>query len=817
MPFIKKSETLTSQAVTDSRNIFIGRKDELLFYKQHILEPEDPANNIISISGQGGVGKSTLLTRLIDETSAPNFKDYCLTALVDERQTTSISVMERFAGQLGLTGKFLKLLRQYKEALLKERDEQDILPEELMQRVPDFTGAIFEGIPIAGPVLREGTKTATAHLIDKRKVLQKRKIARQLDNPLDELTKAFVTELNRLADTKISLSSTWKKRQRRVILFFDTFEKLAAEIVPWLLDHFLTANINNNVVLVIAGRDPIERASSNSATRWLPYYEHKTIHHIVLDTFNEEETRDYLDKRGIIDPVQTDTIWQLSRGLPLYLSLLTTNLQGTVDPTKTVIDNFLRWIPEQEQVRRQLALDGALLSKPFNRDDLEAFKYVPKLDRSVLYLWLIGQPFVRSIPQDGRYLYHDLAQELFSRHLYQYSQREYYSTRRSLANYYQGLLEKVQEDESETVWALEKEGKTVYHSPQWVELTMAVVYQQFMLPEHASHISSIKLVLNAYEYSAQTREIVRVLRSLSEEWPANQMKRGSRSMVKLLLRYIEADSPEQKGKLLNAADELLRTVASESSFPPKLLAHIYRKRGFAYKKELEAYEQAKADFDRAIELDSYYARAYASRWDIYRLRGEYAKAMQDLNRAVELDPNNGWMYGLRGLTYLELGDTMQAELDFKRSSELAPERIRSEWMTEWLGMCQESSSLHRINRLESIAEVEQNQEPVVWPVQNLYTAHICQGVACYLLEDFSAAQLHLEKAKLLKPRWWDAHFWSGMVCAMLGQNRESASGIEKALELGMPSILLAPLHWLEQKRPEFYEKYASPILARFDA
>src|SRR5438270_914966 len=107
MPFVKKSETQASLMITDARNIFIGRSSELLFFIQHILEPEDPTHNIISIWGQGGVGKSTLLARLIDEARAPNFKDYCLTAIVDERQTSPVSTMERFTRQLDLTGKFV--------------------------------------------------------------------------------------------------------------------------------------------------------------------------------------------------------------------------------------------------------------------------------------------------------------------------------------------------------------------------------------------------------------------------------------------------------------------------------------------------------------------------------------------------------------------------------------------------------------------------------------------------------------------------------------------------------------------------------------
>ena len=53
-----------------------------------------------------------------------------------------------------------------------------------------------------------------------------------------------------------------------------------------------------------------------------------------------------------------------------------------------------------------------------------------------------------------------------------------------------------------------------------------------------------------------------------------------------------------------------------------------------------------------------------------------------------------------------------------------------------------------------------------------------------------------------------------MVCASLGRDEEAIAAIEKSLELDLPPALLAPLRWFEQDRPEFYEKHASPLLAR---
>ena len=373
MPFVRKTNPQGLQTPTDIRKLFIGRTGELLFFVQNILKPEEPTHNIISIWGQGGVGKSTLLARFIDEANSAEFKDYCLTALVDERQTIPMSIMEKFADQLHMKGEFEKVLKHYKETLRTQQTEREMPQDTLIQRMPTFAGAAVEGVPFVGPLLGEGVKATAEHLMDRRSNLQRHRDAELLEDPVNELTRVFVDELNRITDAQITLSSQQTKRRKHVILFFDTFEQLSAIATPWLLDYFLQANISNNVVLVVAGRDPIERSIPAEPKRWLPYLDNQVIYSISLDSFTEDETRSYLAKRGITDSDRITTIWQLSGGLPLYLGLLTSNPLGRVDPTKDVVVNFLRWIPEQERVKRQLALDASLFSRPFNRDDLEAF------------------------------------------------------------------------------------------------------------------------------------------------------------------------------------------------------------------------------------------------------------------------------------------------------------------------------------------------------------------------------------------------------------------------------------------------------------
>ena len=87
-----------------------------------------------------------------------------------------------------------------------------------------------------------------------------------MHDPTGDLTQAFVEDLNWLTATQVLSQGKRTKRGLRVILFFDGFEPSATEAATWLLDPFLQTTLSKNVVLVVAGRDPIERSISNEQT-----------------------------------------------------------------------------------------------------------------------------------------------------------------------------------------------------------------------------------------------------------------------------------------------------------------------------------------------------------------------------------------------------------------------------------------------------------------------------------------------------------------------------------------------------------------------
>ena len=82
------------------------------------------------------------------------------------------------------------------------------------------------------------------------------------------------------------------------------------------------------------------------------------------------------------------------------------------------------------------------------------------------------------------------------------------------------------------------------------------------------------------------------------------------------------------------------------------------------------YDQALADFDRAIELGAADAWFFVGRGNTYVTMGRYDQALADYDRAIELDAADAWVFLCRGMTYGTMGRNDQALADFDHAIEL---------------------------------------------------------------------------------------------------------------------------------------------------
>ncbi len=251
-------------------------------------------------------------------------------------------------------------------------------------------------------------------------------------------------------------------------------------------------------------------------------------------------------------------------------------------------------------------------------------------------------------------------------------------------------------------------------------------------------------------------------------------------------------------------EEALKDYNLALEVDPKF-ANAYHNRGVAYA-NLKEYERALSDYNRVLELDPFSVDTYSNRGLVYADLQEYERALADYNRALELDPSNADTYLNRGYTYLQLKNTEQAVSNFVKSTEADPKNVNAAWMVVYATMDRQRPGVEIAERLEVIAAIDLSQAE----------SHICKGVALALKGKFKEGLEELEQAILPNPQTQDTHFWKGMIYAYMGRNQEAIKSVQKALEQGLPPILLKPLYWLEKNNPDFYEKSVVPLITRFN-
>ncbi len=188
----------------------------------------------------------------------------------------------------------------------------------------------------------------------------------------------------------------------------------------------------------------------------------------------------------------------------------------------------------------------------------------------------------------------------------------------------------------------------------------------------------------------------------------------------------------QKGDLYAALDAFNVAIAANPDHAPQ--AYYYR--ALLYN-QMERYEDALADLDKALEQEPHFPQAYAARGALYLTLDRPASAVEDLKRAIELgltdDPT---VYLNLGLAYFHLDIYDAAEANFRKALELNP---------------------------------------------NMAAAHFNLGTLYLKKGDDKAALEHLNKAIELDPNFAASYFNRAMALANLGRTEEAIQDLEKFL------------------------------------
>ena len=405
---------------------FVGRGDFIRAFHDNLnLRPDDERRwHICAVSGQGGVGKTSLLQqfrKIADEAGTA-------TASVDEFDDDILKVIATFAEQLiHATGlKASKLLDRYRD-YREHRRELELDPE-VPQGFPAYLGKtlVKTGIKLGRRIPAAG---AVFDLIDEEAVASQAAdwtayVARKLSNrddvqlmhePVEVLSPLFVSDICKVA------------QKSPVLLIFDTYERTSDFLDPWLRDVLdgSYGNLPLNLTLVIAGRDELER------NQWVPYSGIMSRH--VLDPFTETEARDYLTQKGVTDERTVTTILKLTGGLPLLVATLASESPedpGAVgEPSGTAVERFLKWVPDP--TLRDAAVDVALC-RSFNRDVVEVL--VGEERAATVFAWLQRMPF--AVEKADAWYYHQVVRSAMLRHRKRQSPQNWSALHTRMAEYY---------------------------------------------------------------------------------------------------------------------------------------------------------------------------------------------------------------------------------------------------------------------------------------------------------------------------------------------------------------------------------------------
>ncbi|WP_433382144.1 tetratricopeptide repeat protein [Streptosporangium sp. CA-115845] len=619
---------------------FVGREGERAFFLNNlVLSSNDDARRFLfAIHGDGGVGKTFLLTRLRNAATEQRW----LTAGTDESSYGVVEVMAEIAQQLEGQSARMKRFTQRHSVYRQRRHEleTDSAPEEgiaslatkAVVRVALDTATAT--IPGGSIVAKAVDSAAVADNVDRLRsgALQKRykqDDVRLLTSPEEELTPLFLEGLYQL--------------RRPLALFFDTYERTSSYLDSWLRDVLMGryGDAPPDMIITIAGRHPL------NASRWADFF--GLLVDMPLAAFTDVEARQVLADKGIVDEQVIEVILAVSGGLPLAVAMLAeqgpTAPEALHDPSGSLVERFLQW--EDDPARRALAL-AAALPRQVSRDLVAALLPDEAADTADLYAWLHGQSFVTQTVSGCRY--HDLVREPMIRLSRNQSRQEWQKSHRRLAHTYMEWREGIGQSD-----------KSQRSDETWQNHLLEECYHRLCADSMAALPEVIDLVVGPHgEGPKSVRRWVDMVVQAGRDTDAVLLATWGQKLQTIL--------DAEGGDLSPFLDDLLR----QPWFPSGSKKHAYRVRGYQHYLA-DRYTEAIADFTMAIDLDSEYTWVVSRRGESYRLMNRHEEALADLNAAINLDSENSWAIASRGETYRFLGRYEEALADFNVAIGLAPE------------------------------------------------------------------------------------------------------------------------------------------------
>lgn len=460
-----------------SDDMFVGRIEYLTLFDKALVANRPPFL-ILAISGQGGVGKTTLLEKFRRSTEA-------LTAKVDEFQMSLPDTLFQIATQFREAGEVLETLEERHRKYL-EINEQVKLDPNAPKGMQDFilrsTTRIglrsLHKLPIGGSIVdvllpsefeNRIVEEVSSFLTQKFKNKEERVL---LTDTNAILTQSFVQDLGKISS------------RNRIVLMFDTYELTFPILEVWLMDLLAGkfGQFPGTVRFVIAGRHPLSQD-------WTRYQ--GAIEQVELSEFTESEARDYLTKNNITDEIEIAELLRLSDQMPVLLEFLVTTPKGVFkEVCDTAVDRFLQGTTAEQ---REMAL-SASVPRFFDEDVLTVL--IGEKNASIAFAWLKTAHFVR-LKAPG-WTIHEVVRKILLRYFRLRSETTCLAIHEKMSAYYTQKMERMGIKEEKA-----------RNNAQWRTLEQEQLYHRLSLKpsESINKVISTFVKNVAYDYDQTSVEL----------------------------------------------------------------------------------------------------------------------------------------------------------------------------------------------------------------------------------------------------------------------------------------------------------------------
>ena len=336
-------------------------------YKEFKNVMHDGDIKVLAYYGIGGIGKSSLLNKLISEmddaassgTISKSLHVYFDFNVKQERCAVFESIRNKLVNDYNFDFPLFDLgCYAYAKKIGDNTNKPVIKAFAERSKILDLTLDIVKELPIVGFAARMIRLADKGLAIYKNTIHENQDIFCKIENKSAEELYEYIPYL-----FAKDLAFNMKDETEPLVIFLDTYEQLVNEMAPigeplnkdlWLRDEKNGLIVNTpNVLWVIAGR---EKLKWQQFTDW-----GDSLEQHILGSLSKQDASSFLKNAGITDDNLIDGIYNLTQGTPVYLDLCVdryTSLMSNGETPKTsdfgqniytLIERFARYMDDSKK------------------------------------------------------------------------------------------------------------------------------------------------------------------------------------------------------------------------------------------------------------------------------------------------------------------------------------------------------------------------------------------------------------------------------------------------------------------------------------